>query len=428
MVTALPWNSTVWELFRAVRAAGTGRIAISEMVLIELLAQRGREYSSALDNATAAHQALWKLQFGDIDATHVWPAVYSSEDSLQKWEDIYRQTMEVLPLTQEAAVEGLRREAHRLRPARTSGKMATGSRDAAIWMTVLEQAKLDPTCPVYFVSSNVTDFGPKRKALPRHGGRGERRRRERRISHHLDEALSRISRRENLAHDDEGLAERVTAATTTQALWSFIVESMEGQQVAGAVVDFDDEDPFVESESAWSEYQVRVIEVASGSDEVSYAVGTADGPGSRSGPWPPPSASWSAARHAAGPGLWGPVIWSPSPSPSTCAFYSAPAPSASHRPANRDPSPTRKAMPPPPWRSGCARTTDTPSPSSSSTRKSSSVHGAAAEWTHIPQARRAGGRAKGCRKSPSTSASSSPARRSHRTSRPCAAAAAAGPP
>ncbi|MFG3518579.1 hypothetical protein [Streptomyces bobili] len=71
MVTALPWNSTVWELFRAVRAAGTGRIAISEMVLIELLAQRGREYSSALDNATAAHQALWKLQFADIDATHV---------------------------------------------------------------------------------------------------------------------------------------------------------------------------------------------------------------------------------------------------------------------------------------------------------------------------------------------------------------------
>jgi hypothetical protein len=280
VVTALPWNSTVWELFRAVRAAGTGRIAISEMVLIELLAQRGREYSSALDKATAAHQALWKLQFVDMDATHVWPAVYSPEDSLQKWEDIYRQTMEVLPLTREAAVEGMRREAHRLRPARASGKTATGSRDAAIWMTVLEQAKVDPTCPVYFVSSNVNDFGPNGKLYPDMADEVNVAGVSVEYLTNLDEALSRISRREDLAHDDKGLAGRVTAATTTQALWSFIVESMEGQQVAGAVVDFDDEDPFVEWESAWFEYQVRMMEVASWSDEASYVVGTADGPGS----------------------------------------------------------------------------------------------------------------------------------------------------
>ncbi|MFD3334700.1 hypothetical protein ACFWV1_18895 [Streptomyces sp. NPDC058700] len=96
----------------------------------------------------------------------------------------------------------------------------------------------------------------------------------------LDEALSRISRREDLAHDDEGLAGRVIAATTTQALWTFIIETMEGQQVAGAFVDFDDEYPFIEWESAWPELQVRMMEVASWSDETSYAVGTADGPGS----------------------------------------------------------------------------------------------------------------------------------------------------
>ncbi|MEV7427757.1 PIN domain-containing protein [Streptomyces sp. NPDC091212] len=278
VVTALPWNSTVWELFRAVRAAGTGRIAIPEMVLIELLAQRGREYSSALDKATAAHRALWKLQFVDIDATHVWPAVYSPEDSLQKWEAIYRQTMEVLPLTREAAVEGLRREAHRLRPARASGKTATGSRDAAIWMTVLEQAKVDPTWPVYFVSSNVNDFGPNGKLYPDMADEVNVAGVSIEYLTDLDEALSRISRREDLAHDDEGLAERVTAATTTQALWSFIVESMEGQQVAGAVVDLDDEAPFAEWESAWSELKVRMIEVASWSSAASYAVGPADSP------------------------------------------------------------------------------------------------------------------------------------------------------
>ncbi|MFI8405181.1 PIN domain-containing protein [Streptomyces sp. NPDC085463] len=278
-VTALPWDSTIWEMFRAVRAAGTGRIAISEMVLIELLAQRDREYRSARDKAAAAHEALWSMQFTDVDSSHVWPAVYSPEDSLQKWEDIYRQTMEVLPLTREAAVEGLRREAHRLRPARASGKTAIGSRDAAIWMTVLEQAKAAPTCPVYFVSQNVNDFGPNGKLYPDMAD-------EVRVAGvnieyliTLDEALNRISRREDVVHDDADLTSRVRMPETLHALGSFI-GAMEGQQITGAVIDFDDEYPFAEWEHTWYEFKERMWEIASWSDEASYVVGTADSPSS----------------------------------------------------------------------------------------------------------------------------------------------------
>ncbi|MFJ3229125.1 PIN domain-containing protein [Streptomyces sp. NPDC086783] len=281
MVTALPWNSTVWELFRAVRAAGTARIAVPEMVLIELLAQRERDYRSALDKATAAHQALWKLQFVDVDALAHWPAVSSVEDHVKLWEDIYRRSLEILPLTREAAVEGLRREAQRVRPARANGRTATGARDAAIWMTVLGEAKASPASMVYFVSNNMNDFGLGGNLYPDMADEVKAAGLTIEYLTDLDDALSRISRREEVDPNDTDLLARINAATTTQALWSFVVETLEGQQVSGAVVDFDDEDPFVEWDSSWEELQVRTVEVAACRDQASYAVGTA---GSPSGP------------------------------------------------------------------------------------------------------------------------------------------------
>ncbi|MGW3631870.1 PIN domain-containing protein [Streptomyces sp. NPDC005122] len=280
-VTTLPWNSTVWELFRAVRAAGTARIAIPEMVLIELLAQREREYRSALDKAEAAHQALWKLQFSDEEAMVHWPAVSGVEDHVKHWEGIYWRSLEILPLTREAAVEGLRREAHRIRPARASTKNATGGRDAAIWMTVLEQAKASPASLVHFVSNNSNDFGVNGTLYPDMADEVKAAGVSVEYLTNLDDALNRISSREEIDANDPDLLARVGAATTTQALWSFVVETLEGQQVSGAVVDFDDEYPFVEWDSSWEELQVRAVEVAAPRDQASYTVGTTGDPSSQ---------------------------------------------------------------------------------------------------------------------------------------------------
>jgi hypothetical protein len=107
VLTTLPWNSTVWELFRAVRSAGNPRAAVSEMVLAELLAQREREYQAALDKAHGAHQGLWSLQFGETSGGFAhWPVVLGTDTHVAQWDVLYWQVLEVLPLSREGAVGG----------------------------------------------------------------------------------------------------------------------------------------------------------------------------------------------------------------------------------------------------------------------------------------------------------------------------------
>ncbi|WP_330457407.1 PIN domain-containing protein [Streptomyces sp. NBC_00820] len=274
VVTTLPWNSTIWELFRAVRTAGLQRIAIPEMVLMELLAQRSREYDSACKKAYAAHEALWKLQFVENEAFHHFPAVYSPQDYLKRWEEIYRTTLEVLPLSREAAVEGLRREAYRLRPARANGKGAVGSRDAAIWMTVLEQAKGDSSGSVCFVSKNTDDFGPNGILYPDMAEEVKLAGLDVEYLTSLDEALNRISRREVLSHDDPDLTERLSSLVAANVFTASIYNGLVGQSVAGAAVDFDDEDPFAEWETHWEALTIRMLYSMDWRDEVAYSTGT----------------------------------------------------------------------------------------------------------------------------------------------------------
>lgn len=157
-------SSPIWELLYALRESGTQRVALPEMVLVELLAQRQRRYEETLKKAQNAYNALWKLQFSDSDGSELWPAVDTVQNHVKLWDALYRRTFEVLPLTLEAAREGLWREAQRRRPAKVSGK--EGSRDSAIWATVLQEAKQDSGNTIYFVTSNSKDFGPRSGSPP----------------------------------------------------------------------------------------------------------------------------------------------------------------------------------------------------------------------------------------------------------------------
>lgn len=186
---------------------------------------------------------------------------------MEEWEKRYRSALIVLPLTLDAAREGLRREAYRLRPARASGKSAIGSRDAAIWMTVVEQAS-QGTEPVHFISLNSNDFGPDGKLFPdlqREAGEAGA---EIAYFNDLNKVLEKFSTTSTVAADDTDLNAKVTAPTTAAWLHQFVVSQVASGQFSAATIDFDDhEGVFLD----WEDYfelisspEVRVLSWTSG--------------------------------------------------------------------------------------------------------------------------------------------------------------------
>lgn len=83
-------TGSIWELLYALRTSGAQRVAIPEMVLVELLAQRERRYEAVLEKARNAYDALWKLQFSTSDGSELWPAVDRVHRHVEQWDALYR--------------------------------------------------------------------------------------------------------------------------------------------------------------------------------------------------------------------------------------------------------------------------------------------------------------------------------------------------
>ncbi|WP_261718817.1 PIN domain-containing protein [Streptomyces sp. FZ201] len=260
-------SSPIWELLHALRESGTQRVALPEMVL-ELLAQRQRRYEETLEKARNAYNALWRLQFSESDGSEIWPAVDTVQQHVQLWDALYRRTFEVLPLTLEAAREGLWREAQRRRPAKASGK--EGSRDSAIWATVLQEAKRDPGKTVYFVTSNTKDFGPDQALHPELAAEVTEASVSVEYLTDLKRVLAQFAERRPVAHDDPRLQARITAPATAGWLHQFVVATVTSGRFEACVVDLDDEAPFTE----WGEFEQGlsspVVEILSWSDQAEY--------------------------------------------------------------------------------------------------------------------------------------------------------------
>lgn len=239
-------GNPLWEQLYALKVSGKLTPAITEVVLVELLSQREREYEAAVTKAQDAYDALLALSINDDPGLLHRPAPLPVTDHVQAWEQLYRRTLKVLPLTLEAAREGLRREAYRVLPARPSGKTATGSRDSAIWMTVLEQAQLIKPEPVIFVSENRNDFGTGGKLFPRMAAEVAAAGAKVEYLNSLDDVLARFAQLTPL-HDDSDLRARIMSPSTQSWLHQYVVSQLTGEQFAGSVVDFDDhEAPFME--------------------------------------------------------------------------------------------------------------------------------------------------------------------------------------
>ncbi|MFF2751352.1 PIN domain-containing protein [Kitasatospora sp. NPDC058048] len=145
------------ELLRTLRASKAERIAIPEIALEEVLAQRVLAYDRA---HKAMREAAEKLNaathWGEVEG----PQEYLPEKVRDYWRSRYLQLAEVLETSIDVHRQALVREAGVIAPCKIVGTdTKTGARDAAIWLTAVEHARENPTETVYFISNNTRDFG-----------------------------------------------------------------------------------------------------------------------------------------------------------------------------------------------------------------------------------------------------------------------------
>jgi len=134
-------------------AAGWGlTLAISSVTRDEYHAKHLREFEDKIDLARRAND---KLQEAAPDWRH--PQYYPSAHVLvERKMGPVLSVFTVLPLDGSHAVEALRREAFRERPA--SVDKGVGARDVAIWLTAVEQSVLSDA-PVYLLANDTRAFG-----------------------------------------------------------------------------------------------------------------------------------------------------------------------------------------------------------------------------------------------------------------------------
>jgi PIN domain len=140
-------DSPLWLSIRKVCNAANIDIVLPELIVHESLNLRRDGYRVASANFLESFREIER--FFEPESVYV-PDV---EEICSNWETAIREAFEVVPVHGDDAVEALSREALRRRPAREG----RGSRDSAIWLTVLRLAETHAR--VTFVSRNVRDFG-----------------------------------------------------------------------------------------------------------------------------------------------------------------------------------------------------------------------------------------------------------------------------
>lgn len=148
--SALPvWrglNGPLWLSARKLCEIPGIIVYLPELVVHESVNLRAEHFTSVAAVFIGAYSKVER--FFDVDPIYV-PDVNEIETT---WENELRTTFTVIDLDGEDAVDALRREAKRTRPAR----QGRGGRDSAIWMTAIRLAATHDT--VFFVSNNTADF------------------------------------------------------------------------------------------------------------------------------------------------------------------------------------------------------------------------------------------------------------------------------
>ena len=155
------FRSNFWRTILKICSESGFAVSIPEIVLHESVNLRRERYEAAVRDVTSGSKKLGKYWSGlDI-------YVPDSSEIASKWESTLNETFTVLSLHGDDAIEALKREADRRRPAREGN----GGRDATIWLTVLRLATKGSM--ILFVSENIKDFGDGSSGLLHPDLRGE---------------------------------------------------------------------------------------------------------------------------------------------------------------------------------------------------------------------------------------------------------------
>ena len=127
------------------------------MVREELVAQQVIPYREAYGQAESAINQLSRKTFWRTIPATLPPL--DIERAKEYWHGQYGEVLRTLETSGENARAALAREAFREKPAKVVSKEKSGARDAAIWLSVIDYLRANPTETVYFVTSNTKDFG-----------------------------------------------------------------------------------------------------------------------------------------------------------------------------------------------------------------------------------------------------------------------------
>ncbi len=126
------------------------------MVMEELAAQQAVKYRAKYEAAAQAVEYLSAETPWDL-VTSIGPCDEAAVRT--HWREAWGAVVEEIETSSDALREAAFREANRLPPCKESKGIATGSRDAAIWLSAVEYARKHPDETVYFASDNTKDFG-----------------------------------------------------------------------------------------------------------------------------------------------------------------------------------------------------------------------------------------------------------------------------
>jgi hypothetical protein len=146
----------VAAILRRIADASGLTLAISSVTEDEYGAHNFRQFEKKINSARTFHKELRQEAPDWRPPEFEYP---SPVTLINRHMERVRFMFEVLPLDGSHAIEALRRESFRRRPASVDpAKKGSGARDVAIWLTAVEQSRLAGAA-VYLVASDFSAFG-----------------------------------------------------------------------------------------------------------------------------------------------------------------------------------------------------------------------------------------------------------------------------
>ncbi|WHM32200.1 PIN domain-containing protein [Streptomyces sp. BPPL-273] len=201
------------------------KVYLPSVVFDESVNARRQAATTAVDALSSAISGLSK--YCDLEPIYI-PGI---DEIAEDWEKQLADCFEIVNLHGEDAVEALRREATRSKPAKDDG---TGARDAAIWLTA-KRAHLANGEVTHFVSDNWKDFAAADKASLHGDLVNELGEAANRFHYYrkLDDLLSALASRRDVALRSDRFGQRV--------LYDLLAQTLSFEELADAEEEgFDD--------------------------------------------------------------------------------------------------------------------------------------------------------------------------------------------